>query len=49
MRIMVLHQAPQQPSDVEPHRKVEAMLRGYASPGTELDSDLWTLCVPASH
>jgi allantoin racemase len=37
MRIMVLHQAPQQPGDVEPHRKVEAMLRGYASPGTEVD------------
>lgn len=37
MRIMVLHQAPQQPSDVEPHRQVEAMLRTYASPGTEVD------------
>lgn len=37
MRIMVLHQAPQQPSDVEPHRQVEVMLRSYASPGTEVD------------
>ena len=40
MRIMVLHQAPQQPSDVEPHHQVEAMLRGYASPGTvEVEGD----------
>ncbi|HZT06724.1 MAG TPA: aspartate/glutamate racemase family protein [Chloroflexota bacterium] len=41
MRIMFLNQSPRNPRGDAVHERTQALLRGYASPGTELD-----LCYP---
>ncbi|HEY3117823.1 MAG TPA: aspartate/glutamate racemase family protein [Chloroflexota bacterium] len=41
MRIMFLNQSAKNPKEDEYHERVESLLRGYASPGTQID-----LCYP---
>ncbi len=41
MRIMFLNHRPRDPKDDEYHRRVQTLLAGYASPGTQVD-----LCYP---
>jgi len=47
VRIMMLNQSPRNlhdPNDSEYHVRVQALLNGYASPGTQVD-----LCYPDDH